>query len=863
MMEWTAKRVRETWVDFFKARGYHDVSNRSLILPPSDKSLLFINSGVAAIKSYFCGDINRPGDKLVSAQRVIRTGDIETIGESFRHHTYFEMLGNFCIGNASRKEAINLAWELLTSEYKLDPSRLYVTVFERDKEAYEIWKDIFKDEERIVKRGKDTNFWDMGVGPCGPCTEIYYDKGEEYDPEKIGLDLLRNDIENDRYLEIWNLVFSDFLNIDGQMKESPTKNLDTGAGLERLLAILQDKPNNFETTLFSPIIEFLRQETGIVEKSKLWAAADYFRTSLLLLREGVLFGNKGKEYVLRKIFRSAMTIIKGDKFKFDTLFFRRLSEVIWSSLNFYSKPETWEIANVVRNMSIESQLTEIVQGIFDKHLFALLEKYPEEVPAKELFHLVSSYGFSPGLLKEAIAQHNRNFSEEEYLKLEEEHREKSLNKNISAAFVKQAPDLLAEAQPTKFNYVDEAIKTKIIAAYTKDFKKIENLEEAILSSEIWIALEETVVFPESAGQKCDLGAIKANISTQPNQFFSFLRDRDSVKAPNGQILHPILVNDWWNEYLRSGVVVEVVMDRRRRISRSHTAEHILYSILKKSIHPEIIRYSGTKNEMGFYMEVQVPYSIKKEDFDLVAINEALDNAIKEDVEVKTYWGNLKEAKEKGIVGKFDAIYEKNQDSLRFVDIGKYGTELCIGTHVNKSSEIEDALISVFAKEQKNIYGFGLVVGSDSVNRFLRLGELSKSEFLYRFQNREKLEQERLQQEKEVFVKEKKELLEFLLNGEEFVEKVKLLERSIRLDVAMATFKDLRNYINDQVIILCSEEKEGLRFFAASSNIDLNNLFRKLRDAGCKCGGSPNFGSGMLYGENPKNLLIDCLKQEII
>ncbi|GCE63289.1 alanine--tRNA ligase [Candidatus Mycoplasma haematohominis] len=855
-MEWTAKKVRETWINFFEKKGYKDVSNRSVIPPPSDKSLLFINSGVAAIKSYFCGDISRPGDKLVSAQKVIRTGDIDSIGESFRHHTYFEMLGNFSIGNASRKEAIELAWELLTVEYQIDPSKLYVTVFEKDEDAYEVWKSIFGSEERIVKCGKDTNFWDMGVGPCGPCTEIYYDKGEEYDLNKKGLDLLRYDIENNRYLEIWNLVFSDFLNVDGVIKESPTKNLDTGAGLERLLAILQNKSNNFETTLFQPIIDFLVNETGISERKKLWASADYFRTSFLLLKEGVKFGNKGREYVLRKIFRTAyLSIQKDSSWKANFGFFLSLIKVIDETLNFYPSLDEHELKFLASEMMVEGHTLHVIQDIFQKFLIEILDKYEKEIPAQEVFNLVTRHGLSLNMVKTALSQQERVFSEEEYEKLWVEHKQKSFNKKITSAFSKQAPDLLLESLPTKFNYRAESIETKIICAYDQHFKKVEDIEKALVGSEIYVVLEETVVFPEAAGQVSDEGSIW-DISR--NFCVSI---QETIKAPNEQILHRIVVPDFdnWKSIISSSFVL-LNMPRRLKIERNHTSEHLLYSILKKKINSEITRHSGMKNDQVFNLSIQVPSKVQKENFDLFLINDELNKAIKESIVVNTYWGNLQQAKSKGIVGKFEEIYEKNYDRLRFVDIGNYGTELCIGTHVDNTSQIEEALIVSFKKEQKDIYKFEVITGQAEIELFLASSEIKdKNKFLDNLQNKEKLEKERLQKEKEAFLEDKKMLLEQLLSSEESLNKVKILEKETRSDVAMATFKDLRNYIQNQIVILFFKEGEGFRFFAASNNIDLNSLFVKLREVGCKCGGSSNFGSGMFYGENFKNLLIEFLR----
>lgn len=354
MKKLSTNQIRKIWLDFFISKNHYFLETVSLI-PVDDPSLLWINSGVATLKPYFDGRKTPPSPRLTNSQKAIRTNDIENVGVTARHHTMFEMLGNFSIGDYFKKEAIELAWELLTDKnyFDIDKDKLYITVFNEDTEAYNIWKDVIKiDEDHIFRLSRKTNFWDVGQGPCGPNTEIFYDRGEIWDPNKIGPRLISDDIENDRYIEVWNIVFSQFNN-DGNdnYTELPRKNIDTGAGLERFASIFQNTPTNFETDIFYPTIKKVEQLTNDQFKYSIdnyfnpnkkqtrintafKVIADHIRATVFAISDGVFPGNKDRGYIIRRLIRRSCVFGKELGIK-QAFLYKLVDSVIKSMKEFY------------------------------------------------------------------------------------------------------------------------------------------------------------------------------------------------------------------------------------------------------------------------------------------------------------------------------------------------------------------------------------------------------------------------------------------------------------------------------------------------------------------------------------------------
>ncbi len=348
-MNWTTDKVRQTWLDYFAKKDHLVLASKSLI-PINDPSLLWINSGVATLKDYFSARKTPPSKRLVNAQICLRVNDIENVGFTSRHQTLFEMLGNFSIGDYFKTEAIDFAFDLLVNYYQLDPKRFYITVYEDDETTYKRWIKHKIDKNHIIKCDKSRNFWDLGLGPCGPCTEIYYDRGEKFDPKKIGEKLFFEDIENDRYVEIWNIVFSQFNNDgNGNYTELAQKNIDTGAGIERLVSVLQNSPTNFDTDIFLKLIKIIEafcpfkydpnsyftfDPQKVKEQSYFRIIADHFKAITFTISEGVLPGPNERNYVVRRLLRRALIACK--KLQLNLAFIEKIiDEIIASYENYY------------------------------------------------------------------------------------------------------------------------------------------------------------------------------------------------------------------------------------------------------------------------------------------------------------------------------------------------------------------------------------------------------------------------------------------------------------------------------------------------------------------------------------------------
>ena len=343
MKKLTGNQIRSMWLEFFKSKGHEIIPSASLI-PHNDPTLLWINAGVAPLKKYFDGREKPKNPRMTNAQKSIRTNDIENVGKTARHHTFFEMLGNFSIGDYFRNEVLTWAYELLFSPdwFALDKNNIYITYYPEDKDTFEKWQSLGVEASHLVPIAD--NFWEIGEGPCGPDTEIFYDRGTKYDPNNIGLDLLRKDIENDRYIEIWNIVFSQYNSVSGlpreQYPELPSKNIDTGSGLERLACIFQETETNYETDLFMPMIKFLEQHTGCSYDNPAYKMAfrvivDHVRSVTFAIADGATFANEGRGYVLRRILRRAVRYGKKLGIK-QPFLYQMVSIVIDNMKDFYS-----------------------------------------------------------------------------------------------------------------------------------------------------------------------------------------------------------------------------------------------------------------------------------------------------------------------------------------------------------------------------------------------------------------------------------------------------------------------------------------------------------------------------------------------
>jgi alanyl-tRNA synthetase len=673
-----ASEIRRKFLEFFVEKG-HKVEPSASLVPVDDPSLLWINSGVATLKKYFDGRLTPDNPRITNAQKSIRTNDIENVGYTARHHTFFEMLGNFSIGDYFKEEAIKWAWEFLTDPkwMGLDPNRLSVTIHPEDDEAYRIWhEEIGIPDERIVKL--ESNFWDIGEGPSGPNTEIFYDRGEEFgdpnDPE------MYPGGENERYLEIWNLVFSQFNhNPDGTYTPLPKKNIDTGMGLERMASVMQNVPTNYDTDLFQPIIQTTCRTVG-VEYGKdretdiaLKVIADHIRTIVFAVGDGVLPSNEGRGYVLRRLLRRAVRY--GRKLGMDRPFLYELTGVVAEIMqDYYPEPMQKKefIERVIRGEE-ERFLETLSEGL--RILGELVDTCKAEgrsrITGVEAFKLYDTYGFPVDLTEDFAREHGLEVDREGFEREMEVQRERAraAREDVDSMKVQGGPLANLEVKSTFVGYT-ELEKETCIAAIVHGDSLVDILGEGQKGI---VILEETPFYAESGGQVADRGTISTDKA--------MLRVEDVQKGPRGEHLHTVVVE---KGSIRKGETVKASIngELRRDIVKNHTATHLLHKALKEVLGEHV-------NQAG---SLVAPDRLR---FDFTHIGAMTEEEIRE-VERRVneqIWVNTKveimhkplaEAKAMGAMALFG---EKYGDIVRVVRVGGYSLELCGGTHVSSTGEI--------------------------------------------------------------------------------------------------------------------------------------------------------------------------------
>ena len=589
MKQLTGNEVRKMFLDFFESKG-HKVEPSHSLIPNDDPTLLWINAGVAAIKKYFDGTIKPENPRITNAQKSIRTNDIENVGKTARHHTFFEMLGNFSIGDYFKKEAIEYAWELLTDEkwFAFDKEKLYITVHDHDDEAYDYWvNEIGVAKDHILKT--PGNFWEIGEGPCGPDSEIFYDRGEKYDPEGLGTKLFFEELENDRYIEIWNLVFSQYNSQEGlkreEYKELPQKNIDTGMGLERITSIFQNGETNFDTDFFLPIIHQVEKIASVSYQENKMAyrvIADHIRTVTFALADGALFDNAGRGYVLRRILRRAVRY--GKQIGIEQAFMYNLVSTVSDIMKeFYDYlPEKVDyISDLVRK---EEEAFHKTLSNGEKLLNSIITKNTTGViSGKEVFKLYDTYGFPFELTLEIASESNLKVDEEgfkEELKIQQERSRGARSEGES--MTSQKPDLMSFDLPSTFEYNPANINSVVIGLF-KDGVKVDRIDDY---GEI--VFDTTTFYAEMGGQCADTGTIYNE---------NCLAEVENVlKAPNQQHLHFVKLKKG-SITLGDILTLDVDKEKRNKIIANHSATHLLQAALKQVLGSHI-------SQAGSYVDDQ-------------------------------------------------------------------------------------------------------------------------------------------------------------------------------------------------------------------------------------------------------------------
>ncbi|WP_019415515.1 alanine--tRNA ligase [Paenisporosarcina sp. TG20] len=675
----TAAEIRRMYLDFFIEKG-HAVEPSAPLVPINDNSLLWINSGVATLKKYFDGRVIPDNPRITNAQKSIRTNDIENVGKTARHHTFFEMLGNFSIGEYFKKEAIHWAWEFLTDKKWMgfDPDLLSITVHPEDEEAYLIWlNEIGIPEERIIRL--EGNFWDIGEGPSGPNSEIFYDRGESYGNDLTDPEMYPGG-ENDRYLEIWNLVFSQFNhNPDNTYTLLPKQNIDTGMGLERMACVAQNVPTNFDTDLFIPIIHKTEEVSGKTygqdEMTDLSfkVIADHTRTVAFAIGDGALPSNEGRGYVLRRLLRRAVRY--GKNLGIDRPFMFTLVPIIGEIMNdFY--PEVSDkkefIMRVIKNE--EERFHETLQdglAILSTVISTQQAVGLTIIPGSDAFRLYDTFGFPVELTQEYAEEVGMTVDLAGFkVSLEAQRtRARSARKDVDSMQI-QSEVLGNIKEESQFIGYDTVASNAKVLVIVRDGERVDMAQEG---DNVKVVLDQTPFYSESGGQIADLGSIE-------NDLFKGLV-KDVQKAPNGQNLHSVTIV---SGELTTGADVTATVDQVQRKStiKNHTATHLLHQALKEVLGTHV-------NQAGSYVgpdRLRFDFShfgqVTKEE--LIKIERIVNEKIWDDIQVLTGYHGIDDAKQMGAMALFG---EKYGDIVRVVSIGRYSLELCGGCHVSSTSQI--------------------------------------------------------------------------------------------------------------------------------------------------------------------------------
>ncbi|HBF59345.1 alanine--tRNA ligase, partial [Exiguobacterium sp.] len=674
----TGAQIRQMYLDFFQSKG-HAIEPSASLVPVEDPSLLWINSGVATLKKYFDGRVIPDNPRIVNAQKSIRTNDIENVGKTARHHTFFEMLGNFSVGDYFREDAIKWGWELLTSDdwYGLDPERLSVTIHPEDDAARQIWLELGVPAERIIPL--EDNFWEIGEGPSGPNTEIFFDRGPAFGDDPNDSELYPGG-ENERYLEIWNIVFSQY-NHDGHgnYTELPRKNIDTGMGLERMACVMQDVPTNFDTDLFMPIIHKTEEISGKIyrDDSKLDVAfkviADHIRTVSFAIGDGALPSNEGRGYVLRRLLRRAVRYAK--MLGIERPFMYELVDTVGNvMIDFYPQvPEKADfIKRVIKNEEERFHET-LHDGLAILNTVAQNSKANGEhvISGEDAFRLYDTYGFPLELTVEYAEDHQMSVDEEGFKQAMDAQRQRARAAREESGSMQQQSEVLStlKDKSTFVGYTDLKADAKIIALLHDG----ERVTAVAAGEEAQVILDITPFYAESGGEVADTGTIEGK---------DFVLDvKDVQKAPNGQNLHTVIVRTGIATEA-ADVVANVEAAERKAVTKNHTATHLLHKALKDTLGTHVNQAGSLVSPERLRFDFSHFGAVTQEE--LTKIEQDVNQAIWASLPVDIEEMNIADAKAKGAMALFG---EKYGETVRVVSAGTYSIELCGGIHVGNTAEI--------------------------------------------------------------------------------------------------------------------------------------------------------------------------------
>lgn len=681
MQQMGLNEIRSKFLKFFESKDHYLKESASLV-PQNDKSLLLINSGMAPLKNYFAGVEVPPSVRMTTCQKCIRTGDIENVGKTARHGTFFEMLGNFSFGDYFKEQSISWGWEFVTQHLNIPEEKVWVTVYEEDDEAFGIWENQIKiPKERIVRLGKDDNFWEIGIGPCGPCSELYFDRGEEYgcdNPDcKPGCDC-------DRYLEFWNHVFTQFnRDEEGNYGQLEHKNIDTGMGLERMACIMQGVDTIFDVDTIKHILNTVEKMAN-VEYGKggktdvsIRIITDHIRAVSFLVADGVLPSNEGRGYVLRRLLRRAARHGKLLGIK-ENFLYKLVDEVIKVSGEAY--PELVEKESYIKKVIRieEEKFNETIeQGmeILASYIADLKKNGETTLSGENAFKLYDTYGFPIDLTQEILEEEHLSIDEEAFNEEMNKQRERarSARGNMDGESWKEDPlSKLDSSVASTFEGYFELENSGIIKAIVKDNELVDS---AVAGDKVIVVLDKTTFYPEGGGQAGDAGLL---VNKNEDIVVEVI---DTKKGANNTIKHIGIVK---SGMINTGEKLSTIVDKEIRMAsaRNHSATHLLHKALKEVLGEHVNQAGSFVTSERLRFDVTHFEAITKEE--LKVIEEKVNDVILESLNITCENMSINDAKNKGAMALFG---EKYGDEVRVVSMGDYSIELCGGTHLTNTSQI--------------------------------------------------------------------------------------------------------------------------------------------------------------------------------
>ena len=673
MKKLSTSEIRKIWLEFFRDKD-HSVEESASLIPNNDPTLLWINAGVAPLKKYFDGSVVPNNPRIVNAQKCIRTNDINNVGKTARHHTFFEMLGNFSIGDYFRDEIIPWAYELLTSSkyYDMDINKLYFTVYPDDVDTIAAWEKLGVPSDHIIPC--EHNFWQIGEGPCGPDTEIFFDRGEKYGD--LGTDVIRDDIENERYIEIWNIVFSQFNAKKGleraEYPELPSKNIDTGMGLERMACVLQNVETNYETDNFMKLIKAVEKRSGVAYTGQMSfkVIADHIRTVTFAMADGALLSNEGRGYVLRRLLRRGVK--HGKHLGINKAFMYELvDDVIGAMEDFYPYlSDHSEIIKKIVKKEEDKFLETLTQG--EQLLDTLMEQSSDKnIEGVDAFKLYDTYGFPIELTIELAEQHGFTVDEQGFKDemQKQKDRARQARKNQFSMQEQNQDYLDFKDQDTFTGYHSLVEETQILKVFPEG-----------------VVLEKTPFYAESGGQIGDTGELIVDGDAYPVL--------DVQKMPNGQFLHQLDTHQ-----LKEGMTVTAKVDeeKRRMTMIHHSATHLLFASLREIVGDHVSQQGSNVSSEALRFDFNSYDPL--DDETLLKIEKNVNDKIKSGLDVNVIETSVDEAKKLGAIAEFG---EKYGDTVRVIDMD-YTVDLCGGTHVSNTSEIKKLAIANIENKGSGIY----------------------------------------------------------------------------------------------------------------------------------------------------------------